>query len=101
MISADGSIKYLNDANLEPLELVGVASKRRASHVHPVNKFLRVAFYGLRLFGDNSSAAKWTRSWGCHWLVDLALSGGPVLGPFVERSKAIEAEERWLEANTF
>ena len=31
------------------------------------------------------------------WWVDLALSGGPVLGPFRRRSEALAAEVGWLE----
>ena len=33
------------------------------------------------------------------WIADLALAGGPKLGPFTRRSEAIAAEARWLEAN--
>jgi hypothetical protein len=33
------------------------------------------------------------------WWADLALSGGPVLGPFRRRSEALAAEVAWLEAN--
>ncbi len=32
------------------------------------------------------------------WHVDLALSGGPQLGPFTSRSAALQAEREWLEA---
>ena len=31
------------------------------------------------------------------WWADLALSGGPVLGPFRRRSEALAAEVGWLE----
>lgn len=34
-----------------------------------------------------------------HWIADLALVGGPKLGPFTRRSEALEAETRWLEQN--
>jgi len=33
------------------------------------------------------------------WLADMAPVGGPVLGPFVLRSEALEAEVAWLESN--
>jgi hypothetical protein len=33
------------------------------------------------------------------WLADLSPVGGPVLGPFVKRGEALEAEVAWLEAN--
>ncbi len=36
---------------------------------------------------------------GGHWLADLRLVGGPVLGPFAHRSEALEAERAWLEVN--
>ena len=34
-----------------------------------------------------------------HWIADLSLVHGPVLGPFTRRSEALEAETRWLAAN--
>ena len=33
------------------------------------------------------------------WLADLSPVGGPILGPFERRTKALEAEVAWLEAN--
>jgi hypothetical protein len=33
------------------------------------------------------------------WWADLAMSGGPQLGPFALRSEAIRAEIAWLEEN--
>jgi len=33
------------------------------------------------------------------WLADLSPVGGPVLGPFDKRSKAVAAEVAWLEEN--
>ena len=33
------------------------------------------------------------------WWADLAISGGPVIGPFALRSEAIKAEIAWLEEN--
>jgi hypothetical protein len=35
--------------------------------------------------------------WDGSWTADLRRSGGPVLGPFENRSMAIEAEVAWLE----
>jgi hypothetical protein len=35
------------------------------------------------------------------WWADLALSGGPVLGPFSRRSEALAAERAWLEEHLF
>jgi hypothetical protein len=34
-----------------------------------------------------------------HWIADLTPVSGPVLGPFWQRCQALQAEERWLEAN--
>jgi hypothetical protein len=53
-----------------PLASLGVMSIRRASHVEP----------------DDQG----------RWRADLAPAGGPVLGPYVRRSEALAAEERWL-----
>ncbi len=36
---------------------------------------------------------------GGHWLADLRLVGGAVLGPFPRRSAALEAEAVWLGGN--
>ena len=33
------------------------------------------------------------------WLADLAPVGGPLLGPFPSRSRALAAEFAWLEAH--
>ena len=35
---------------------------------------------------------------GC-WRADMWPVGGPVLGPFVNRSTALEVEQRWLVMN--
>ena len=87
---------------LSSLETAGHATRRRASQVHPVNRIKRAAFYTLRgLFGERGRVSDWTRSWVGNWEVDLAVSGGPKLGPFAVRSEAIRAEEQWLEDNVF
>ena len=33
------------------------------------------------------------------WTADLGPVGGPVLGPFLRRSEALDAERAWLEMN--
>lgn len=33
------------------------------------------------------------------WIADLVPLGGPQLGPFLQRSDALQAERRWLKAN--
>ena len=34
-----------------------------------------------------------------HWTADLSPVGGPLLGPFENRSAALDAEREWLEQN--
>jgi hypothetical protein len=53
------------------LACLGSLSIRRASHVEP----------------DEHG----------QWFADLALIGGPVLGPFRTRTDALDAERQWLE----
>lgn len=36
---------------------------------------------------------------GCGWYADLSPVNGPLFGPFLLRSQALEAEVRWLEQN--
>jgi hypothetical protein len=33
------------------------------------------------------------------WTADLSPIGGPILGPFAQRSQALVAEARWIEAH--
>jgi hypothetical protein len=58
-------------AEMIDLTALGEVSIQRASHVEP----------------DQSS----------HWWADLALSNGPLLGPFALRSEALNAESAWLD----
>ncbi len=53
------------------LDALGKLKIGRASHVEP----------------DNQG----------RWLADLSPVGGPIFGPFVRRSEALEAEVDWLE----
>jgi hypothetical protein len=55
------------------LASLGALSIRRASHVEP----------------DPEGA----------WWADLSPVGGPRLGPFAQRSRALAAEQAWLERN--
>ena len=52
-----------------PLDVLGLISIRRASHVEPE---------------------------GNAWFADLAIGGGPKLGPFALRSEALQAEQAWV-----
>jgi len=99
VISETGEISYLSAQTLDDA-FDGKQSKRRASHVEPVNVVLRPAFHVLRwAFGESGRVAKWTRHWACKWRVNLSPSNGPTFGRFISRDIAIAAEERWLEAN--
>jgi hypothetical protein len=55
------------------LATLGRAEIRRASHVEPTH--------------------------GGRWTADLRPVSGPVLGPFLRRSEALDAERAWLEIN--
>ncbi len=93
----DGTVHCVADPTID-LEELGEVTLRRASHVLPLSPPLQFVFKGLRaLFGEKGRVANWTRSWKCHWVVDLSPSGGPYLGPFTDRSKAIADEVMWLE----
>jgi hypothetical protein len=81
------------------LQLEGAMTKRRASHVEPINPFVRLAFYALRVLGDETRAAGWTRRWGCLWRVRII--GGPTFGSYRSRQRAIAAEIDWLNRNRF
>ena len=72
----------------------------RASRILPCHKVKRIAFRVLRwLVKDSSRVAEWTRTWSGPWEADLAPVDGPVLGPYEERSRAIDHEVRWLNAH--
>lgn len=68
-VEPDGTIRMLYDERLD-LSPLGTPSIERASFVEP----------------QDSS-----------WVVDLAPSGGPILGAFSKRSEAIQAEIAWLD----
>ena len=70
VIDARGEIRCLYDEGLDLAEL-SRPEIHRASQVEP----------------DSQG----------RWWVDLRLSHGPVLGPFVQRSQALAAERDWLQ----
>ena len=72
IIEPDGSARCVY-GELIDLTQLGCTEIRRASHVEP----------------DANG----------QWLSDLSAVGGPVLGPFSQRSAALEAELKWLEQN--
>ena len=72
IVAADGRLRCLYDEVLD-LSAFGRSSITRGSRVEPMP--------------DG------------RWTADLALVGGPVLGPFGCRSEALAAERAWLHAN--
>lgn len=72
-ISRDGLVKCVNNETI-PLATLGRRTIKRASHVE--------------FDGDSDG-----------WLADLSPVGGPVLGPFEDRSEALGAETEWLDHN--
>ena len=69
-IDPDGQVTCLYGEAID-LTVLGTLTIRRASHVEP----------------DASG----------RWWADLAPMRGPRLGPFQQRSEALQAEQRWLE----
>ncbi|MGL4464932.1 MAG: hypothetical protein ACRDD1_07310 [Planctomycetia bacterium] len=70
VILPNGSVRCLYDEAVD-LHAFGRPTIRRGSHVEPTPA-------------------------GC-WTADLSPAGGPLLGPFLQRSDALAAERRWLE----
>ena len=70
IVAADGRLRCLYDECLD-LFAFGRPSIQRGSRVEPTEEG--------------------------RWTADLALVGGPLLGPFACRSAALEAERRWLQ----
>jgi len=72
IVNVDGSVHCIYDEAIH-LPSLGKLTITRASHVEPTGQGL--------------------------WCADLAPVGGPLLGPFSQRSQALAAERQWLEAN--
>jgi hypothetical protein len=72
VIEPGGAVRCIYDEAID-LAALGSPTIVRASHVEP----------------DQQG----------RWWADLSPVGGPVLGPFVNRSEAIVAEHAWLETN--
>jgi len=72
LILPDGTVRAIYAEEID-LGLLGSPSITRASHVEP----------------DEQG----------RWITDLSPVGGPVLGPFHQRSDALKAEQLWLESN--
>jgi len=103
-VGTDGNMRVLDLPEAKPFIDMGErVTRKRASHVVPVNVVLRGFFKLLRwATGETGRISDWTRTWRCSrlgWQSDLSPSGGPTLGPFISRDEAIVAEIDWLEAN--
>jgi len=69
----DGTVRFLHSDDLASLfGSVGTLTVRRASYVEP--------------------------SEGGGWVADMGPSGGPVLGPYSTRLRALDEEREWLLA---
>lgn len=99
-IDDDGNVTFLV-SEMSRFLVDDSSSIKRASHVEPVNGFLRILFYMLRaMFGDYGITANLTRRMPCLWRVNLAPVNGPVLSDtYRDRQQAISAEIVWLETN--
>lgn len=97
---AQGNLQYIRCREVAFLESLGQARHDRMSHIVPVNRVLRWLFVQLRSHcRDTGWLAAFTRRWPCRWQADLALCGGPVLGPFTRRADALAAEVAWIETH--
>lgn len=76
IIIKDGVVKFIYDDKMNGLLNMGNSTVSRASHVEPQNV--------------NGSI---------RWFADLSPSGGGILGPFIDRQDALDAEVQWLIDN--
>ena len=72
VVQPDGAVRCIYDEAIN-LSALGRVQIKRGSHVEP----------------DEDG----------RWSADLAVSGGPCLGPFARRSDALAAERLWLSDN--
>jgi len=90
-------VKYLISAE-SPLLILPDSSVQRASNIIPANMFLRTIWYALRMFGDDTVLARFTRSWRCKWLIDFSPIGQGILNvQWESRESAIAFEVDYLE----
>lgn len=71
-IGLDGKLKAIYSDDLRPFFALGDTKIERVSSVEPEDT---------------------------EWVADLTKVGGPILGPFTDRSKALLAEVEWLKEN--
>ena len=79
LIDGDGSIQAVYADEIAELFAGEDVTVRRASHVEPWAK-------------------RKARGAPLPWGADLRLCGGPILGPFMRRQAALDAEVTWLRA---
>jgi len=92
ILSPSGNVRSVfSEPARKLLEAVGEVKIRRASHVDVPGDLRPAAIAALEAAGVPIVHNQ--------WYVDLAPSGGPVLGPFPVRDDALAAELKWLEDN--
>lgn len=98
VIREDGTLVVLDNEATHCFRNAGIVQTKRASHVEPDNKALRVAFHLLRLFfGDKGRMSELTRHWPCLWRVNTRPTCGLILaGRWKNRQEAIQAEIEYL-----
>jgi len=74
-ITPNGDLQFIYSDDLQPLLELGQPTVRRVSHVEPNQ-------YG-------------------QWTADMSPVAGPLLGPYVYRGDALDAEREWLEEHGF
>jgi hypothetical protein len=99
-IAPDGTLRFVVSKELEGL-LTEDAEVKRASHVEPVNPYLRRVFHFLRShFNEYGWVAAFTRLWPCEWRINLGPIGQGILyQTYRNRSEAIDAEVEWLNVH--
>lgn len=100
-INEDGSVGFISNDNTKDFAQLGKATTKRASHVEPNNRYIRLVFHFLRkIFGDKGWMAKFTRIWPCLWRINLSPIHGPILEhKYKNRQQAIHAEIQWINEN--
>lgn len=78
-IDENGDVLFLASNENDIFCELGDVITKRASHVEPTTFWARRAFHFLRLFGDKTRVAEWTRSWKVLWRVNTKPVGGPIL----------------------
>jgi hypothetical protein len=100
-IDRDGEASHLHDDTLTRMTSeLGEQEINRASHLETWNSLSDEAKTWLRE-NYNADRTALDRVDKNLWWADLLPSEGPVLGPFLDRSDAAKAEEKWLNENKF